>query len=84
MSTGREIEYKGASAHGFGTYRKNSRVGALVSLNRSKLFNGDLRVGEASRGEVGLLELGQCLGVELGLELLKDMGERWVKVRFGS
>ena len=59
-------------------------MGALVSLNRSKLFNGDLRVGEASRGEVGLLELGQCLGVELGLELLKDMGERWVKVRFGS
>ena len=47
----------------------------LVALDARKLLDGDLRIGEACSGEVGVLEFGQRLRIEGALELLEDVGE---------
>lgn len=47
----------------------------FVNRNCGELFDGDLRVRESCSGEVGGLESGKGLAVELRLQLLKNIGE---------
>lgn len=52
---------------------EDSVMSRLVTLNRRELLDGDFRISETSSNEVRLLEGGESLGVELVLELLKDV-----------
>lgn len=47
----------------------------FVGRNCCELFDGDLRVRESCGGEIGGLESGKGLAVELRLQLLKNIGE---------
>jgi hypothetical protein len=50
-------------------------VGRLIALDHGELLGRDRGAREAGAGEVGLLERRERLRVELGLELLEDVGE---------
>ena len=54
---------------------KSCLVRGLINLNRRKLLHGQVRIYEASAGEIAGLELLERLLVELRLELLKNIRE---------
>jgi len=53
-------------------YLDGGDMGGLVRLDGSELLDGDLCGRETGIGKVRLLEFGQCLFVELRLEILED------------
>lgn len=58
-----------------GTDLKDDGVRRLVLLDRDELLAWDLRVGEPSSNEIGLLEFSQSLRVKSGFQLLQDISE---------
>ena len=52
----------------------------FITLDDQKLLNGELRTREPSGSKIGFFELGNSLGIELGLELFQYIGKLWKEV----
>jgi hypothetical protein len=57
------------------TYGENGGVGLLILDDAVPLLEDELGAGIAGIGDLLCGELGHCLLVELGLEVLKSLGE---------
>jgi len=62
-------------ADGLKGFLNERKVRTLIFANRRELLDGDVGIRKASFSEVGRLEYGESLRVELGLELFKDTSE---------